>query len=238
MSDTKISAKPEAFVGADKADSMETAEKNEAAALINQEAGEAGSHEESGNAEELEEKGEPKQAAPESGEKNNRKPAKLNDLNEQFLGKITPQSRAANISLDELTAKYVRLAADFQNYKKRVEKEKSDIYTYANEKIVIGVLEVIDNFERALEHSPETAGADESYTKGMEMIFKQLWDVLSKNDVEEISSLGEEFDPNLHHAVMMEESEDYESGRVSGVLGKGYKIREKVIRPAMVKVAK
>jgi molecular chaperone GrpE len=233
MSDTKIPAKPEAAAGADKADSVETAEKNKAAALTNQEDGKAGSRGERGNAEEPEE-----EAAPEGEEKNSRKPAKLSDLNEKFLGKITPQSRAANISLDELTAKYVRLAADFQNYKKRVEKEKSDIYTYANEKIVVGVLEVIDNFERALEHSPEAAVADESYTKGMEMIFKQLWDVLSKNDVEEISSLGEEFDPNLHHAVMMEESENYESGRVSGVLGKGYKIREKVIRPAMVKVAK
>jgi molecular chaperone GrpE len=134
-------------------------------------------------------------------------------------------------------AKYMRLAADFQNYKRRVEKEKIDIYTYANEKIAVGLLEVTDNFERALESSGSADVPDESFVKGMELIFKQLQDILQKNGVEEIQSLGEEFDPLLHHAVMMEETEDYESGKVSAVLSKGYKLKDRVIRPAMVKVA-
>lgn len=131
--------------------------------------------------------------------------------------------------------KYVRLMADFQNYKRRTEKEKSDIYAYANEKIAVQLLDVIDNFERALVQS-EANGASEGFEEGMHMILKQLQDVLSKNGVEEIVSLGEDFDPNFHNAVMMEATDEYESGKVSAVLQKGYKLNGKVIRPSMVKV--
>ena len=128
--------------------------------------------------------------------------------------------------------RYLRLMADFQNYKKRVEKEKRDLYSYANEKIMNDLLTVMDNFERALEHD-----ADENFKEGIEMIFKQLQDVLEKSGLAEIPALGEEFDPNVHSAVMTEETEDYESGKVSGVMQKGYTLNGKVIRPTMVKVA-
>ena len=128
--------------------------------------------------------------------------------------------------------RYLRLMADFQNYKKRVEKEKRDLYSYANENIMNDLLTVMDNFERALEHD-----ADENFKEGIEMIFKQLSDVLEKDGLAEIPALGEEFDPNVHSAVMTEETEDYESGKVSGVMQKGYTLNGKVIRPAMVKVA-
>ena len=128
--------------------------------------------------------------------------------------------------------RYLRLMADFQNYKKRVEKEKRDLYSYANEKIMGDLLTVMDNFERALEHD-----ADETFKEGIEMIFKQLQDVLEKSGLAEIPALGEEFDPNVHSAVMTEETEDYESGKVSGVMQKGYTLNGKVIRPSMVKVA-
>lgn len=128
--------------------------------------------------------------------------------------------------------RYLRLMADFQNYKKRVEKEKQDLYSYANEDIMRELLNVMDNFERAMEHD-----ADEGFREGIEMIFKQLSDVLEKSGLAEISALGEEFDPNVHNAVMTEETEDYESGKVSGVMQKGYTLNGKVIRPAMVKVA-
>jgi molecular chaperone GrpE len=138
---------------------------------------------------------------------------------------------------DELNAKYMRLAADFQNYKRRVEKEKSDVYAYANEKIAVDLLGVLDNFERALESQSGQEAPDEGFAKGMELICKQLSDILVKNGVEEIPSLGEDFDPSLHHAVMMEETEAYESGKVSAVLGKGYKLRDRVIRPTTVKVS-
>ena len=127
--------------------------------------------------------------------------------------------------------RYLRLMADFQNYKKRVEKEKRDLYSYANEKIMSDLLTVMDNFERALEHD-----ADENFKEGIEMIFKQLQDVLEKSGLAEIPALGEEFDPNVHSAVMTEETEEYESGKVSGVMQKGYTLNGKVIRPSMVKV--
>ena len=94
---------------------------------------------------------------------------------------------------EELNTKYLRLAADFQNYKRRVEKEKSDIYACANERIVAQLLDVIDNFERALEHSDSGM---ESFTEGMGLIFKQFKGVLEKSGVEEIPAEGEQFDPN------------------------------------------
>ena len=95
------------------------------------------------------------------------------------------------------------------------------------------MLEVLDNFERAL--GQDEAG--DGFKEGMEMIFKQLRNVLEKSGLAEIAALGEEFDPNFHNAVMKEETEEYESGKVSGVMQKGYTLNGKVIRPSMVKVA-
>lgn len=133
---------------------------------------------------------------------------------------------------EDADTRYLRLMADFQNYKKRVEKEKSDLYSYANEKIVTGLLDVLDNFERAL--AQEEIG--DGFKEGMEMIFKQLSGELEKSGLAEIAALGEDFDPNFHNAVMTEETEEYESGKVSGVMQKGYTLNGKVIRPSMVKV--
>lgn len=135
---------------------------------------------------------------------------------------------------EDLRIKHLRLAADFQNFKRRSEKEKSDIYAYANEKIIVELLDVIDNFERAMDHKCE---AEESKVmEGMEMILKQLQDVLEKNHLEEINALGQHFDPNYHHAVMTENCEE-KSGTVVKVLQKGYMLNKKVIRPTMVAVA-
>ena len=134
---------------------------------------------------------------------------------------------------EALNVKYMRLMADFQNFKRRTEKEKSDIYAFANEKIVVELLNVIDNFERALALGAEGDG----FVEGMSLIFKQLQGVLEKAGVKEIEALGQEFDPNFHNAVMMEDTDEYESGKVSCVLQKGYTLNNKVIRPSMVKVA-
>ena len=142
------------------------------------------------------------------------------------------KEEAGEESKEEDDLRYLRLMADFQNYKKRVEKEKKDLYAYANENIMSELLTVMDNFERALEHD-----ADENFKEGIEMIFKQLQDALEKSGLAEIPALGEDFDPNVHNAVMAEETEDYESGKVSGVMQKGYTLNGKVIRPSMVKVA-
>ena len=133
-------------------------------------------------------------------------------------------------------AKYLRLMAEFQNYKKRVAKEKSDIHSYANEKIVTELLEVLDNFERAL--ASDNSTDVEGYAQGMKLIFDQLLGVLTKSGLVEVKALGEEFDPNMHNAVMTADSEEYDSNKVCSVLQKGYTLNGKVIRPSMVTVAK
>ncbi|MCR5482085.1 MAG: nucleotide exchange factor GrpE [Clostridia bacterium] len=135
---------------------------------------------------------------------------------------------------EDADTQYMRLMADFQNYKKRVEKEKGDIYAFANEKILSDMLDVIDNFERALSQKND---AGEGFMDGMNMIFKQMMGVLEKYGLEEIDALGKEFDVNFHNAVMTEATDEYESGTVSAVLQKGFTLNKKVVRPAMVKVA-
>ncbi|MGI6765157.1 MAG: nucleotide exchange factor GrpE [Anaerovoracaceae bacterium] len=101
---------------------------------------------------------------------------------------------------EDLKTKYLRLAADFQNYKRRVEKEKNDIYAYANEKLMAELLNVIDNFERAL----AVESVDTGMKEGMEMIFKQLIDVLGSCGLEEIPAEGQDFDPNCQFVAKKE----------------------------------
>ena len=129
--------------------------------------------------------------------------------------------------------RYSRLFAEFQNYKRRTEKEKSDLYAYAGEKFAKDLLDVIDNFERAMESRPE----GDKFAEGMDLILTQLRAVMEKNHVEEIKALGEPFDPNFHNAVMTEAAEGTESGMVTKVFQKGYTLNGKVIRPSMVAVS-
>ena len=152
---------------------------------------------------------------------------------DKYSGEKEETCEEAAAEDEALNTKYLRLMADFQNYKRRTEKEKGDIYAFANEKIVSELLNVIDNFERALD-----AGSDgDSFVEGMNLIFKQLQGVLEKAGVVEIEALGKDFDPNFHHPVLTEDSTEYESGKVTAVLQKGYLLNNKVIRPSMVKVA-
>ncbi len=137
---------------------------------------------------------------------------------------------------EDIFSQFQRLQADFTNYKKRVEKEKGEIYLYANEKIAVDLLNIIDNLERALQ-SQVSDEADNALLEGVNLVYKQLIDTLSKHGVEEIECAGKPFDMNLHYAVMQEES-DEQSNQVIGVLQKGYKINDRVLRPAMVKVSK
>ncbi|QIB69564.1 nucleotide exchange factor GrpE [Aminipila butyrica] len=146
---------------------------------------------------------------------------------------VAVEPETEDVPAEESEQKYLRLMADFQNYKRRTEKEKSDIYAYANEKIVSELLDVIDNFERALAHGE----GEEGFVQGMNNIFKIFKGVLEKSGLEEIEATGVAFDPNFHNAVMTEDSEEHESGLVTAVLQKGYKLNGKVIRPSMVKVA-
>ena len=152
---------------------------------------------------------------------------------DEKIDEVADTTEGSAADADEMNAKYLRLMADFHNFKRRTEKEKGDIYAFANEKIISELLNVIDNFERALEHGAE----GDSFAEGMNMIFKQLKEVLEKAGVTEIEALGLDFDPNFHNAVMTEDSEQYDSGKVTAVLQKGYILNNRVIRPSMVKVA-
>ncbi len=133
---------------------------------------------------------------------------------------------------EDLKTKHLRLMADFQNYKRRSEEAKTMSYSHGKEDLLTDLLPIIDNFERALE-SEDDGG---NFKEGMEMIFKQLMDILERTGLKEIEAKGKEFDPNYHNAVMTEDSDEYESNYVSEVLQKGYTFKDKVIRPSMVKV--
>ena len=127
-----------------------------------------------------------------------------------------------------------RLKAEFENYRKRTEKEKSEMIDYGQEKVILELLPVIDNFERAL----MSEGDLTSYKEGVELIYKQFKKILDNLGVEEIKAEGEIFDPYKHHAVMQDEAEDKKENEIIEVFQKGYTLKDKVIRPSMVKVAK
>lgn len=142
---------------------------------------------------------------------------------------------------EQESERYMRLMAEFQNFKRRAAKEKSDIHAFANERIVNDLLPVLDNFERALEGDDSRNSENEelaNYAKGMELIFEQLRAALKKAGLKEIEALGQDFDPNVHNAVMTDQTDEYEDGKVSKVMQKGYKLNDKVVRPSMVAVNK
>ncbi|MBM7623142.1 nucleotide exchange factor GrpE [Sporohalobacter salinus] len=137
---------------------------------------------------------------------------------------------------EEYINKLQRQRADFSNYKKRVEKEKNKLKENATKELVSELLPILDNFERALSSSAEDQNLAD-FMEGMDMISRQLFNVLKKEGLEVIPTVGEEFDPNIHEAVAKEPSEEYESGIVIEELQKGYLFNDQVLRAAMVKIA-
>ncbi|MBR6618056.1 MAG: nucleotide exchange factor GrpE [Oscillospiraceae bacterium] len=136
--------------------------------------------------------------------------------------------------LAQMQEQYVRLYAEFDNFRKRTAKEKLETYTDATAKSVEQLLPVLDNFERAID-APCT---DEQYKNGMEMIFTQLKTMLEKMGVTEIESLGAEFNPNIHQAIKRSEAnEEFAENTVCEVFQKGYMLKDRLVRPAMVAVA-
>ena len=146
---------------------------------------------------------------------------------------LLSELEALKDTLAQKEDQYLRLAAEYDNYRRRSQKEKTDAYNSAKSDAVLAFLPVYDNLERALKQ--ETA--DEAYKKGVEMTRNGLKEVLSKLGVEEIPALGQTFDPNLHNAVMHVEDENAGENTVVEVFQAGFQSGEKVIRFAMVKVA-
>ncbi|MDN4594783.1 nucleotide exchange factor GrpE [Polycladomyces subterraneus] len=131
---------------------------------------------------------------------------------------------------------FLRARADLDNYRKRVRKEKEESAKYAMAPLAEAILPVVDNLERALAAGGNAADA-KALHEGVEMVYRQLLQVLRQVGVEPIESVGQPFDPHLHNAVMQEETSDTEPGIVIAELQKGYRFKDRVLRPAMVKVS-
>ena len=136
---------------------------------------------------------------------------------------------------DALQDRLLRTAAEFDNFRKRVDRDRREHQEYAASDMLREFLPIIDNFERALQ-APE--GDVDTYRTGIEMIHKQMLDLLRKRGVTPIEALGADFDPNVHQAVIQETSRAHREGEVMQELQRGYKLGERLLRPAMVKVAK
>ncbi|HWR60071.1 MAG TPA: nucleotide exchange factor GrpE [Clostridia bacterium] len=130
----------------------------------------------------------------------------------------------------------LRMQADFDNYKKRVARERDDMFNNAVETIAQQLLPVVDNMERAADAFRKDQ-LDEKYISGVEMVCKQLVEVLERNGIKEIEALDKEFDPNIHHAVMQVPGEAEDENKVKEVFQKGYLLGNRVIRPTLVKVS-
>lgn len=131
--------------------------------------------------------------------------------------------------------RFLRMQAEFDNFRKRTAKEREDLYIMSLEKIVTELLPIVDNMERAI-CIFKSNSLDSSYVEGVDMIQKQLLATLEKNGLKEIDAMGMDFDPNMHHAVMQVAGDAEEENKVKEVLQKGYFLGSKVIRPAMVQV--
>jgi len=141
------------------------------------------------------------------------------------------------MELGEEKEKNLRIQAEFQNYKKRREDETSNMMKYANEDIITSLLPIIDNFERAIKEDDNDLTDELSkFLEGFKMIYGSLMNILVQNDVKEIEAKGLEFDPKFHEAVITQKDENLPAGVILEVLQKGYLYKDKVIRPAMVKV--
>ncbi|WP_342562481.1 nucleotide exchange factor GrpE [Paenibacillus sp. FSL R7-0345] len=137
---------------------------------------------------------------------------------------------------EEAQARTLRVQADFDNFRRRTQKEKEELAQYATSKLVTELLPVLDNFERALVTAPGGTES-EAFTKGINMIFRQLEGVLKSEGLTAMETVGQPFNPEYHQAIMQVESEEHEEGIVTEEVQKGYLLKDKVLRPAMVKVS-
>ena len=146
-------------------------------------------------------------------------------------------SSEENPELLQLKDKYLRTLAEYENYRKRSEKEKAQMFELGAKSIIEALLPVVDNFERALSHVQEEE-KDSPFVKGIEGIYKQIQKMFADCNIQEIEALGKKFDPALHNAVMTEEEGDAEEDTITQDLQKGYTYRGNVVRHSMVKVKK
>lgn len=167
----------------------------------------------------------------------------VQDQDKAASGEAVQEESAGNAEIkrlqelaDEYQGRVLRVQADYDNFRRRTLKEKEELAQYATSKLVTELLPVLDNFERALATAP--AGAEsEAFAKGVNMIFRQLEGVLKSEGLTPMETVGQPFNPEFHQAIMQVESDEHEEGIVTEEVQKGYLLKNKVIRPAMVKVS-
>jgi molecular chaperone GrpE len=159
--------------------------------------------------------------------------AKDSEVTEELL---VDENVRLTAELKEMNEKYLRLYAEFENYKKRVYKDKEELIKYGNESLLLELLPVIDNLELALKHASDNVS--EGLIQGVEITLKELQKTLEKFGLSEIESSGKPFDPLVHHAMNQVERDDVDEKTVVEELRKGYMLRDKVLRPSLVTVSK
>jgi len=151
------------------------------------------------------------------------------------LESLRSQLEEQKARADDYYNRLARVQADYENYRRRTRQEKEEFYKYASEQLIVALLPVLDNFGRALAAEGQSI---ENFKSGVEMIYRQLQDVLHAEGLAPVPAVGEQFDPVKHEAVLQAESDEHPDNTVIEELQRGYYLKEKVIRPAMVKVAK
>jgi molecular chaperone GrpE len=152
---------------------------------------------------------------------------------------LTLEERLAQKERDaqENYDKWLRSLAEFENYKKRQEREKADLCKFSQESLIRDLLPVLDNIDRAIEHS-KANNVPATFIEGLALARKSFWDVLQRNGVQAINAIAERFDPNFHEAIMQQENPEVEENTIISEVQKGYMLQERLLRPSMVVVAK
>ena len=164
------------------------------------------------------------------------------DVNEQEAPETTTASEEGSVvealrrEKDGLQDRLLRTAAEFDNYRKRIDRERREQAEGAAADLLVDILPIVDDLERAL--SVPAVGETDAYRKGVELILRQMHELLRRRSVKAIDAVGTDFDPNFHQAVVQEVSEDHREGEVMEELRRGYMLGDRLLRPAMVKVAK
>lgn len=164
-------------------------------------------------------------------------PADPGDAREDPVGQLQAQIDALTAEKASLYDKLLRRQAEFENYRKRVERERSELYQHGRDDVLLQFLPVVDNFERALSSLESSAGDAEALLHGVELIHKQFKDALSKLGLEAVEAVGQAFDPHVHEAVTMEATDKHKENTVIQEFERGYRIGDRLLRPAKVKVA-
>lgn len=153
------------------------------------------------------------------------------------LKEIQAELETAKQEAKETYDRFLRVSAEFENYKKRSAREMDDLRKYANQSLIVEMLAVVDNLERALNSSNGNSSNDKCMADGVNLTLREILKVFEKFNVKPIESIGQPFDPNFHQAMMQEETDDYPENTVITELQKGYMIHDRLLRPSMVVVA-